>query len=290
MDPTATELRHLPLFRALSDQQLGEILRLFRERRVAAGEVIFREGDVPVELQLLVEGEIELREAHEPRLVLRPPASIGELGALTRVPRHTTAVATSAARLLEADIAGLLDLFARSSDIALAFHRALLDLVAGKVRRDRARLDDMRGNIVRTQKRMKVLRELVLSNAETPISQPVCEALDELIEHNRRAHYRVVPTPGHPASLRLDDRTFSVVELSEGYLKIDRAALVGGALAVGAETSGVLVLPQGEIAVSARVQRTGADGVLLKLDLLIDAYRALLLGYVTQLQLLDFVV
>ena len=144
----------------------------------------------------------------------------------------------------------------------------------------------MRTNLVRTQKKMKEIREIVLSGPDTSISQPVCEALDELIEHNRRAHYRVRPTKEHPASVRLDGRVVPVVELSDGYLKLDPSA----GLAVGAEATAVLSIPQGEMAISGRVRRVGRDGVVLQLDLLIDDYQSLLLGYLTQLQLLDFVV
>jgi CRP-like cAMP-binding protein len=253
---------------------------------MGAGDVLFREGDVADKLQILVEGELELHEAGEPKLTLSPPAAIGELGALTGVSRYTTAVAKTAARLLEAETSKLLALFARSTELSLAFHKTLLDLVASKVRRDRVRLGEMRQNLVRTQKRMKTLRDLVLAAPETPISQPACEALDELIEHNRRSHYRVSPTRVHPASLRLDNKTVKVVELSEGFLKVESSA----GLAQGAETSGVLVLPHIEIAVSGKVERLGPDGTLLKLDMLIDEYQAALLGYITQLQLLDFVV
>jgi CRP-like cAMP-binding protein len=277
--------RHLPLFRAFSEPQLATLLAEFTERRVRAGEVLFREGDLPSELVLLVEGEVELSEAREPKIRVRSPALLGELGAMTGTPRNTTAVAINDAVLLQAETSKLAALFARSSEVALVFYRSLLGVVGDKVRRDRARAEDMRANIVRTQKRMKELRDVVLAAPETPISQPVCEALDELIERNRRAHYRVTPLESHPASVRIDGRTVRVVELSEGYLKLDGAA----ALAVGTETSGVLVLPQREIPVSGKVARVGADGILVKLDLLIDEYQGALLGYVTQLQLLDIV-
>jgi CRP/FNR family cyclic AMP-dependent transcriptional regulator len=280
------ELRHHPLFKSLSDAQLAELLALFEERSAPAGHVLFREGDAASEVLLLVDGEVELAEAGEPKLVLSPPAPIGELGALAGLKRHTTAVTKTPARWLAADASRVVDRFAQSKELALAFHRALLEVVALKVRRDRARIDDMRANIVRTQKRMKELRELVLSSPETPISQAVCEGLEDLIEHNRRAHYRVSPTVAHPASARIGDRVVRVLELSAGYLKLEPSA----GLAMGAETTAVLVLPQGEIAISGRVSRIGADGAVIRLDLLIGPYERILLGYITQLQLLDFVV
>lgn len=286
MPSTASALRPFPLFRDLSDAHLGVLAGAFAEKRVAQGEVVFREGDLATKLQLLVEGEVELREASEPKLVIRAPAVLGELGALTGLARNSTAVANTALRLLEIETQSLTRVFDTSPDLALAFYRRLLGVVAVKVGRDRVRMQDMRANIVRTQKRMKEMRELILASVETPLSQPLAEILDALIENNRRAHYRVAPVPSHPSTLRLDDREVAVVELSDGYLKLAPAA----ALAAGTEVSAVLVLPQGEYAISGKVARVGPDGVLIKLDLLIDEYQAALSGYMTQLQLFDFVV
>jgi hypothetical protein len=57
----------------------------------------------------------------------------------------------------------------------------------------------------------------VLAARETEISKPVFEALDELIENNRRSHYRVHAAPALPASVRMDDgTTVRLLELSEG--------------------------------------------------------------------------
>ena len=52
----------------------------------------------------------------------------------------------------------------------------------------------------------------------------------------------------------------------------------------------MLVLPMREIMVSGNVIRSGADGVVIKLDLLIDEYKSALQDYVTRLQMLDYVV
>lgn len=283
-----SDVRHLPLFRALSDAQIGEILRLFSRRTVAAGTVLFREGDVPSTFLLLTRGEVELTESTEPHFTVRPVAPLGELGALTGLPRNTTARAVTEIEIAEATVDALHRLFASSGELAATFYRGLLDTVADKVRRDKRRLDEMRQNIVRTQKSMKQVRDLVLESEETAISKPVCDVLDECIERNRRAHYRVTPLPGHQAALKLEGRgRVPVIELSDGFVKIDTPET---APTVGEDLSAVLVLPQREIAVSGQVIRAGGDGTVVKLDMLIDEYRAALEGYVTQLQLLDVVV
>jgi hypothetical protein len=147
----------------------------------------------------------------------------------------------------------------------------------------------MRSNIIRTQKAMKVMREQVLDAQETEISKPLYETLDTLIQNNRRANYRVTPTPTYPATIRLDDgRTANLLEVSEGYVKVE-----GKAEDVARDPSfwtGVLVTPNDEFLVSGTVVREGEGGVVVKLDTLIDDYKTRLDDYVTRVQLLDFVV
>lgn len=281
------ELRHLHLFRALTDAQTDKLIGTFAERRVKKGEILFREGDNPTHLRILVDGELELSEESEPKVILRPVSPVGELGSLTGLPRNTTAKALSDVTALEVETFTLMRLFDQDKDLGLNFYRGLLEVVGDKVRRDRRRMDEMRQNLIRTQKAMKAAREIVLSAEETPISKPLCDALDELIENNRRAHYRVTPVAGHTAAVRFEGgRLESVVELSDGFLKLAPTSN----LKEKQDVSAVLVLPTREIPVSGTVARSAKDGVLVKLDLLIDEYQSAYLGYVTQLQLLDFVV
>ena len=281
------DIRHLPLFRALTPEQTDKLLAAFAERRIRKGDVLFREGDGPTHLRILTEGELELTEENEPKVVLRPISPVGELGSLTGLPRNTTATALSDLAVLEIETFTLMRLFEQDKDLGLAFYRGILEVVGDKVRRDRRRMDDMRANIIRTQKAMKAAREIVLESEETAISKPVCDALDELIENNRRSHYRVTPVAGHDATIRFDGgRLERVVELSEGYIKLAPATN----LRLKEEVVAVLVLPQREIPVSGAVARSSKDGVLVKLDLLIDDYQTAYRGYITQLQLLDFVV
>lgn len=290
MTASAADLRHLPLFRSLSTDQLESLLSALAPKRIAAGKTLFSAGETPSSFQILASGEVELEEEGEPKIVLKPFAPIGELGALTGLPRNATAKALTEVTILEAPMDALMRVFAQSSDLAFVFYKSLLGVVSEKVRRDKLRTDDMRKNLIRTQKTMKELRELILSAEETPLSQPVCEKLDDLIEKNRRAHYRVSPLESHPASLHMQNGSngarVAIVELSQGFLKLHSDAK----LDPGHEVVGVLTLPRGEIPVSGRVERTGTDGVLVKLDLLIDDYATSLSRYIVELQMLDFVV
>jgi len=285
---TPNDLRKIPLFSDISDAHLTELLASLTRKTHAKGHVLFKEGDLPDRFLLLVRGSVSLTESQAPRFVLHPVAPIGELGSLTGIPRSSTAVAQTEIEVLSVGVADLRAFFERRAEIAFPFYKNLLAVVSEKVVRDRRRLEEIRGNVIRTQKAMKKLRELVLHAPETPISKPVCDMLDEHIEQNRRAHYRVAPVEGLPAHLRLKDRTeLPVVDLSDAYLKVDAPKTK---VAPDGDLVAVLVLPSTEILVSGKVHRAGKDGVVVKLDVLADEYHAALEDYVTRLQMLDFVV
>lgn len=289
------DLRALPLFQGISEVRLEQLVATFRPETHKAGTVLFRPGDPAVQFELLTKGQVTVEEertsAEVPavRFDLRPLAPIGELAALTGQPRSTTATATTDIEVLSVKVGDLLGFFDANGDIGLAFYKNLLGLVSDKVRRDRSRIEDMRGNIIRTQKAMKQLRETVLAAAETEISKPVFDTLDTLIERNRRAHYRVSPPASYSAKVRLDDgRTVPVLEVSEGHVKV--AGTKKDLTADPSYWAGVLVLPTTEILVSGSVLREGEGGVVVKLDTLVDEYKTKLDDYTTRVQLLDFVV
>jgi CRP-like cAMP-binding protein len=254
-----------------------------------AGTVLFRPGDLATRFELLTIGEVLIEEEGAVKLTIRPLAPLGELGAITGIPRSTTATAVTDVELLTIPVGDLLGFFDGNADIGFAFYKNLLAVVGDKVRRDRRRMDEMRANIIRTQKAMKQMRDAVLDAAETELSKPLYETLDTLIQNNRRANYRVTPTPTYPAQVRLDDgRSVKLLEVSEGYVKVE-----GTTKDIARDPSfwtGVLVTPNDELLVSGTVVREGEGGVVVKLDTLIDEYKARLDDYITRVQLLDFVV
>lgn len=285
--PSPSDLRALPLLKGLTDEHLADLVAAFERVELAPGSVLFEAGTAPTHLHILLEGEVALEERGEPRFVLTPIAPIGELGSVTGLERNTRAVTTHRSIVLRIGTAALADFFEKHGDVAFPFYHNLLGIVADKVRRDTRRMEEMRDNLVRTQKAMKKLRDLVLEAEETPLSKQVCDTLEDLIEHNRRGHYLVEPAPTMPAAVRLDDgTTIAVKALSNDLLRIARSA---GAPAKGAHWSGVLVLPARELPVSGTVE-SADDTVLVKLDLLIDEYAAALADYLTRVQMLDFVV
>jgi CRP-like cAMP-binding protein len=261
----------------------------FERRKVAADHVLFEAGSGPEHFLLLVSGEVALREGTETRFRLTPLAPIGELGAVTGIPRSTTAVTTQASEVYAISVGALRGFFEKHGDVAYPFYNNLVNVVADKVRRDTRRIDAMRGNLIRTQKAMKRMLERVLEAEETPLSKTMSETLEDLIEHNRRAHYLVEPAHTLKASVRLDGGVIvPVLEMNDGILHLAPSA--APVPAKGAHWSGVLVLPHAEVPVSGVLESSSEAGVHVKLDLLIADYAAVLQDYLTRLQMLDFVV
>ena len=282
-------LKALPLFQGIPEARLEQLVGAFRSVSHKAGTKLFEAGDTASHFELLTKGEVCLEESPTTKFDLRPLSPLGELGALTGIPRSTTATATTDVEVLTVPVGDLLGFFDTNADIGHAFYKNLLGIVSDKVRRDRRRLGEMRANLIRTQKTMKQMRETVLAAQETEISKPLFESLDQLIDNNRRANYRVSPTAGFPAHVKLENGHLArVLEVSEGYLKIEgkTSDLTGDPT----YWAGVLVMPTSEILVSGTVVREGEGGVVVKLDTLVNEFKAKLDDYSVRLQLLDYVV
>lgn len=289
MATSPSDLRVIPLFDRITDHHLAELIRAFERLSLAEGAVLFEAGSEPQHFLLLMGGEVALQEAGETRFRLAPIAPIGELGAVTGLRRNTTAVTTQPSEVWRIGVAELRTFFEKHGDVAFPFYHNLLNIVADKVRRDTRRLDEMRRNLIRTQKAMKRLLDQVLETEETPLSKTVCETLEDLIEHNRRGHYLVEPSRSLTCSVRLDGgAVVPVSALSESFLRF--GPLPGPAPAVGAHFSFVLVTPAQEIPLSGTVESADKEGAQVKLDLRIAEYGAALTAYLTRVHLLDFVV
>lgn len=288
-----SDLNTIPLFHGIPDAHLEELIRVFERVSFTPGEVLFEAGAAPEHLILLVRGEVTLSEPSnrniaEPRFRLSPIALIGELGAVTGLARNSTAEVTQPSEIFRIGVAELARFFETHSQVAFPIYHNLINIVGDKVRRETRLLDEMRANLIRTQKAMKQLRDRVLESEETALSRDVCETLEDLIEHNRRSHYLVAPARPLPSTVRLDNGTLvPVVELSDGLLRLP---VPSPAPASGTPWSSVLVTSSGEIPVSGTVEAIDPRGMLVKLDLLIDTYAAILRDYLTRVQLLDYVV
>jgi len=286
---TTEQLRGIPLLRALSAEQLQRLAELFVRRELGTGELLFHAGQVADAMYLLTDGELVLRQGEEETHRLRPPAIIGELGALTGLPRTSTAIVGAGAVLWQIEAPALRALVDAEPTTGLKLMQVLLELTVDKISRDQTRLGDMRQNIIRTQKAMKRMRDFLLESQDTVVSSPIHEIIEGLIRQNRRVNYRVAPPPTLPAQWRFDDGGEAlVVEVSRTHISFTSERRE--APPAGERVSAVLALSGPEIPVSGKVLRTIARRVDVELDLLIDEYAAALEGYLTRVQMLDFLV
>jgi len=285
---TSAELRGIHIFRDFTDDHLQRLSGLFEPVVASEGEILFTQGQAADAFYILLAGEVSLRQDDREVYLLRPPCIVGELGATAGLFRHCRAVVGASTVLRRVGSSRLHDFCTQNPDIGLSFYRALLSSAADKIAHDQRRTAEMREHIITTQKTMKGLREFILESADTPISSRVHDELEGLIQQNRRANYRVEPPAALAACLRLDDgRVANVVELSRTHLNV---RLTGVLPKPGEELSGALVLAGPEIPVSGRILRVQGDRMVIVLDLLLDEFSTALEGYLTRVQMFDFLV
>ena len=290
MTLTPSHFRDIPLFASLTDEQLQQLCELFRPRDLEPDEVLFRAGEQGNMFYVLKEGEIDLFDRDELRFRLHPPTIIGELGALAELERNTTASSFGASTIYEVPRDELLQFLSTNGEIAFVFYTNLLKIAGDKIRRDQKRLDDMRANIIATQKSMKKMRDLLLESEETSFSEQLHETLEAHIKQNRRVNYRVEPVPGLAATVRLDDgREAVVIEMLRTQLLLELPE--NHDLKFHGSWSGVLCIPHGvEFPISGTVVTVVGRRVEVELDMLFDEYGTHLDDYLTRLQMLDFLV
>jgi CRP-like cAMP-binding protein len=106
-DPPVTiaQLREVGLFGALSDEVLEHLAATLRTRRVAPGEVVFKEGDPGREMFVLLDGEMEIikrsRRGRDQRVaILGPCDCFGEMSIIDMQPRSASVRALAPSRVL----------------------------------------------------------------------------------------------------------------------------------------------------------------------------------------------
>ena len=94
-------------------------------RTVAAGEVIYREGDAGTHMYGIISGSVALHKGSVLVGSLGPDDVFGERALIDHLPRNLTAVATSETTLAEIDQGLFLFLVHESSTFALGIMKAL---------------------------------------------------------------------------------------------------------------------------------------------------------------------
>jgi len=119
-------LERIGIFGHLTDDDRAELAKTIDERRLTAGETLFRAGDPGEALYIVCSGDVEIsiRDRAGQKIVLNnahPGEIFGELALLDEGARTATAVAANDVELLELDRDDLLLLFQRAPVAALHF-------------------------------------------------------------------------------------------------------------------------------------------------------------------------
>jgi CRP/FNR family transcriptional regulator, cyclic AMP receptor protein len=88
-------LRRVPLFAELDARELGQVARLFKERRFPQGETVTREGLGGATFFLIEAGEAAVTVAGTPRRTLGPGDFFGEIALIDEGARSATITATT---------------------------------------------------------------------------------------------------------------------------------------------------------------------------------------------------
>lgn len=281
------ELKKIPLFRDLSDEQRRQLVELFHP--VGVTGTLFSPGDEAKALYLLRKGTVTLSRDGDDDRHLKPLALIGELGALTGGRRTSQATVKAGCELWAAQRRELIPALERHPGLSAKIHASCVAVTAEKIERDQKRISDMRRNLMRTQRGMKELLQFVLESQDTTISDRVHTVLSELIRQNRRVNYRVSPPPVMQSYFTLDTPDqFPVVEISRTHFSYKTAP--NTLPSPGTRVTGVLGLSGPEIPVQGLILRTIDRRVDVKLDMLVDSYIHELEGYLTRVQMLDYLV
>lgn len=106
-DPGALHamLESVPLFRDLSQRDLGALAASLRTRRYRRGEVIFHQGDPGDSLHIIISGRVKISSPSESGVeailtTLRPGEFFGSLALLDGAPRSASATAVEATETL----------------------------------------------------------------------------------------------------------------------------------------------------------------------------------------------
>jgi len=134
---TPERLRDVPILAGLGDAELERLAELGRARRLAAGDLLFREGDRATAFHILLEGSLETTRAVAGEQVLLlshgPGGYLGAMALLTDTPYRGSTTATSDALVFELDGDELRGLAFTHPPLVRAF-LAAIESVSGAVK------------------------------------------------------------------------------------------------------------------------------------------------------------
>lgn len=152
-------LKNIPIFAVLQDQEIEEFLAFTHEKRLAANENIFWEGDPAEWFYVVVEGKIKISKltsnAREIVLSFFGPGEIfGEVAVLENRPYPASALAVDPSRLIGIRKSDFWDFLLKHPEVALK----IIALLSGRLREAQNRLRDLAGERVEQRLARLLLR------------------------------------------------------------------------------------------------------------------------------------
>ncbi len=107
----------------------GVFVNAKEKRELAAGDVVFSEGDAGSEMFGVVEGSIELRHGDTVVTTIGPDGTFGELSIIDQSPRSLTAVAAEPTTIVVIDKRTFLFLVHETPTFAFSVMQSLADRI-----------------------------------------------------------------------------------------------------------------------------------------------------------------
>jgi CRP-like cAMP-binding protein len=124
--PTVEMLNQIPIWSGLSNQDLHSIVRLAKDLRYDAGEVIVKKGESGVGFYLILDGSVEVKSGETLLSKLGRGQFFGEMSVLDDEPRSADVIAVEPSRCLALTPWGFEALVSNHPKIALKMLRELV--------------------------------------------------------------------------------------------------------------------------------------------------------------------
>ena len=129
-------LRDVVMFSKLSDEALADVRSKLKERHLAAGEIIFNQGDIGDELIIVKEGVVSIFMPVESQTqdvqairIFMPGQMLGEMALIDQKPRSASARAEEPSRILTLSKYDFQNLLEHSPELALSVMSGLSDRI-----------------------------------------------------------------------------------------------------------------------------------------------------------------
>jgi CRP/FNR family transcriptional regulator, cyclic AMP receptor protein len=129
----ADDLKRVPLFSGLNDRQRRKLARLFRERTVAPGSIVVKEGRMSgVSFFVVAHGEATVTIAGKEKARLGPGDHFGELSLITGRERTASVTAQTPMRCLEVRFWDFRDFAHENPDVMWKLLQHVVELLSAR--------------------------------------------------------------------------------------------------------------------------------------------------------------